>query len=58
MDKKMWIAYIQTDSCINIFMHEYTLRCINRPVFSNSNIQYWNDNYTIEKIAEKIDILL
>jgi hypothetical protein len=37
---------------------EKYLEIVNRPVFSNSNIQYWNDNYTIEKIAEKIDILL
>jgi hypothetical protein len=34
---------------------EKYLEFVNRPAL---NLQYWNENYTVEKMAEKIDILL
>jgi hypothetical protein len=34
------------------------LEFVNRPVFTQQNIQYWNEHYTIDKIAESIDKLL
>lgn len=34
---------------------EKYLEFVNRPAL---NLQYWNENYTIEKMAEKIDRLL
>jgi len=37
---------------------EKYLELINRPVFTDMNLQYWNENYTVEKMAEKIDMLL
>jgi hypothetical protein len=36
---------------------EKYLEFINRPIFVNNN-NYWDENYTIEKIAEKINYVL
>jgi len=37
---------------------EKYLKMVNAPVFTNDNLSYWNDNYTIECMAKKIDLFL
>ena len=37
---------------------EKYLKMVNAPVFTNDNLSYWNDNYTIERMAKKIDLFL
>lgn len=34
------------------------LEFINRPIFTDMNIKYWNDNYVVNSIAKKIDKIL
>jgi hypothetical protein len=37
---------------------EKYLEFINRPIFTEENIKFWNENYILESIARKIDELL
>jgi hypothetical protein len=37
---------------------EKYLEIINRPIFTEENIKFWNENYILESIARKIDKLL
>ena len=37
---------------------EKYLKMVNAPVFTDDNLSYWNDNYTIERIAKKMDVFL
>lgn len=38
--------------------NEKYLEFINRPVFNQQNIEYWNDHYTLEAIGKKIDTVI
>lgn len=37
---------------------EKYLEFINRPIFTEQNIKFWNENYTIDSLARKIDSVL
>jgi hypothetical protein len=37
---------------------EKYLEFINRPIFTEDNIKFWNDNYTLESLGKKIDEII
>jgi len=34
------------------------LEFINRPIFTEDNIKFWNENYILDSLAKKIDNIL
>jgi hypothetical protein len=34
------------------------LEYINRPIFTEDNIRFWNDNYIIDSLARKFDKII